>query len=300
MTLQASFEVQSGAGVNQDTSTQADAHCSELVRTADKDRYLASLFAPDDKRANLLALYAFSTEVARVREVTSEPATGEFRLQWWRDTIENIYAGKVPDHPVAQGLDAAIEAGDLSMQGFLNLIDARAFDLYDDAMPSIEALEGYLGETSSALIQMAALVLAGPQAASAAQAAGHAGVAYGMTGLMRALPIHRSRGQCFIPREVLARSDLTPADLIDGNRVAAIRIALREMRQLTRQHLLDARDASGSVPGPALPAFLPITLIDGYLKRLEKTGAGALKKVVEVQQYKRQWRMLMAAMWRDF
>ena len=225
------------AGIEPPSETVADAarYCSETVRTADKDRYLASLFAPDDKRDHLMALYAFSTEVARIREVTSEPAMGEFRLQWWRDTIEHIYRSNTPEHPIAVQLAKAIEAGDLQSQGFYSLIDARAFDLYDDPMPSLAALEGYLGETSSALIQMASLILAGPQARQAAESAGHAGVAFGITGLMRALPIHRSRGQCFLPAEMLARSDLTPADIMAGKRSAAIRVA-------------SARDAPGRSP----------------------------------------------------
>ena len=44
------------------------AYCENLVRAGDKDRWLASLFAPADPRAHLHALYAFNLEVARVRD----------------------------------------------------------------------------------------------------------------------------------------------------------------------------------------------------------------------------------------
>ena len=43
-------------------------HCEQTVREADKDRYLATLFAPANRRGPLFALYAFNTEVASVRE----------------------------------------------------------------------------------------------------------------------------------------------------------------------------------------------------------------------------------------
>ncbi len=296
------FSTKMSAGIETTPGTVADAaqYCSEIVRTADKDRYLANLFAPDGKRDHLMALHAFSTEVARVREVTSEPSMGEFRLQWWRDTVENIYGAHTPNHPIAQQLAKAIEEADLQMDGLINLIDARAFDLYDDPMPSVAALEGYLGETSSALIQMGALILAGPAAIGAAQAAGHAGVAFGMTGMMRTLPIHRARGQCFLPVDMLARSDLEPADIMAGKRSAAIRITLREMRQLALQHLVSAREHSASVPAPALPAFLPVALLDLYLNRLKKAGEAATHKVTDVLQLRRQWRMLVAATLQDF
>ncbi|MGI9412042.1 MAG: phytoene/squalene synthase family protein, partial [Hyphomicrobiales bacterium] len=279
-------------------SIDAADYCRELVRTADRDRYLASLFAPDDTRPHLFALYAFNAEVARVREVVSEPMAGEMRLQWWRDAVESIYAGSIPDHPVAHGLAGAVEAGGFDRRGLINLIEARAFDLYDDPMPSLDTLEGYLGETSSSLIQMASLILAGADAVGAADAAGHAGVAYGMTGLMRSVPIHRARGQCFIPADVLEKYDLTPAHILSGTRNEAVRLALREMRQAARAHLTRARDHLGEVPGRAVPAFLPVSLVDLYLKRLGRHGSDALTKVVQVQQMRRQIRLLMAALWR--
>ena len=42
---------------------------------------------------------------------------------------------------------------------FDDYLEARIFDLYDDPMPGRAELEGYCGETASALIQLAALVL---------------------------------------------------------------------------------------------------------------------------------------------
>jgi 15-cis-phytoene synthase len=134
-------------------------HCQELVAKADKDRYLSCLFAPQDARPHLFGLYAFNIEIARIRETVSEPQIGLVRQQWWLDTIEGIYACRTPDHPVALGLAQAIAKGDLPMHALRNLIIAREFDLYDDPMPSLGDLEGYLGETSSSLIQMAGLIL---------------------------------------------------------------------------------------------------------------------------------------------
>lgn len=278
----------------------ASDYCRDLVRSLDRDRYLASLFAPEEKRRHLFALYAFNAEVARVRELVSEPMAGEMRLQWWRDTVDGIYDGAAPDQPVAQELARAVEAGGFDRRGLVNLIEARAFDLYDDPMPSLDTLEGYLGETSSAVIQMSSLILAGPDAAQAADAAGHAGVAYGMIGLMRAVPIHRARGQCFIPADILDKHDLTPAHILSGKHNEAMRLVFREMRHEAQSHLTRARTHLGSVPGSALPAFLPVSLLDLYLKRLANPNHNPLTKVVQVQQVRRQIRLLMAALWREF
>ena len=65
----------------------AFAHCEGLVRAADKDRFLTTLFAPAEHRNALIALYAFNLDIARVREVVREPVAGEIRLQWWSDVL---------------------------------------------------------------------------------------------------------------------------------------------------------------------------------------------------------------------
>ncbi len=244
-------------------------YCQELVRAGDKDRFLAFLFAPTDKRPHLMALYAFNLEIARVREAVSEPRLGEIRLQWWLDTLDAIYAGEAPAHPVAEALARAVAAGGLPKEALRNLILARRFDLYDDPMPSLAGLEGYLGETSSAPIQMAALILAGPRAQAAAEAAGLAGVAHGLAGLLRARPNHRARGQNYLP------PGLDVAGAI----------------QHARRRLAGARALRGRIPAAALVAFLPVSLTDLYLNRLERLGERALTTMADVSQFRRQLRL---------
>ena len=82
----------------------AFAHCSELVRSADRDRFLAALFAPVQHRDALLALYAFNIEVARVREVAREALPGEIRLQWWREVLSGERGEEASANPVAAAL----------------------------------------------------------------------------------------------------------------------------------------------------------------------------------------------------
>src|ERR1700674_3349771 len=62
-------------------------HCENLVREADKDRFLAGLFAHAEKRRDLFVLYAFNAEVAGVQGKVREPLAGEVRLQYWPDLV---------------------------------------------------------------------------------------------------------------------------------------------------------------------------------------------------------------------
>jgi phytoene synthase len=175
------------------------------------------------------------------------------------------------------------------------MVEARRFDLYDDPMPDLATLEGYLGETSSALIQLSSLVLAGADAMPAAEAAGYAGVAFGLVGLLRALPVHRARGQCYIPQDLLERRDLTPAHVLSGRFDAAMDLVLGELRHRAATCLVEARTRAPAVPLRALPAFLPVSLTDLYLAKLARPGFNPLDKVAEVSQLRRQWRLATRA-----
>jgi phytoene synthase len=78
-------------------------YCETLVRAGDKDRFLATLFAPAEHRAAIFALYAFNLEIARVREVARGPLAGEIRLQWWSDVLGGEGGGEIEGHPRGSG-----------------------------------------------------------------------------------------------------------------------------------------------------------------------------------------------------
>ena len=111
-------------------------YCAQLLRRQDADRYLTALFAPADRREDLFALYAFNLEVARAREVVSEPFMGLIRLQWWRDAIAEIYQGRARAHEVVRPLAAAIAEHSLDRTLFERLIESRERDLDPEPEPS--------------------------------------------------------------------------------------------------------------------------------------------------------------------
>ena len=281
-------------------SSGADDYCKNLVRQFDPDRYPSILFAPQTKRSALFALYAFSLEIARIRESTSDVNLAEIRLQWWRDGINGLFQGKAGSHPVLEALAPEILGGALLEPSFQNLIDARAFDLYDDPMPSLNDLEGYLGETASVLFLMATDILmaeemGGPDKWRKADAAGHAGVAYGLMGLLRSLPVHRSRGQCYLPKDVLDQYDLTPAHILSARDPDKIKACLDYLINHARSHLENAKIALQSAPKGVKPAFLPLALVKPYADLLTKPSHDSLTDITQLSPIKRLWKLFNAA-----
>lgn len=243
-------------------------HAGEVLRARDRDRYLADLFAPEPARSRLFALHAFDTEMARVGTAVTERLAGEIRLQWWRDVIEG--RAEAGGNPLAEALLQTIGAARLPRTAFLALIEARIFDLYDDALPTLSDLEGYLGETVSAIFQLGAIILANGGDPGAAELSGHAGVVVGLAGILAALPAHAGRGQNFLPRDVLRRHGV---DLRDGDRLQpgrGLNAAAAELRSVARRHLGTALAMLPGVPKAVLPAFLPLVLVEQQLAAGER------------------------------
>jgi phytoene synthase len=269
-------------------------HCEEMVRAGDKDRFLATLFAPQKYRRALYALYAFNFEVARVRELAREPMPGEIRLQWWRDALLGAGQGEAAANPVAAALREVAVRYRLPPSAFADLIDARAFDLYDEPMQSLADLEDYTRRTSSALIGLAVRILCDGRDAGAADLADHAGVAYGIAGLLRAFSVHAARRQLYVPVEVMQRHGAQAEDVFAGNATTELRAALAELRLRARQHLAAARGLVAAAPAAIIPALLPAAVVRPTLERMERRRYRPFKPL-ELPQWRRQWILWRAA-----
>jgi len=267
----------------------------DAVRTADPDRYLTALYAPADKRDALYALYAFNAEIAGVRARIREALPGEVRLQWWRDVIAADGDEAGAGHPLAEALRRTIVAHNLPKQAFNNMLEARIFDLYDDPMPLRTDLEGYCGETASALIQLAALVLDPAVAPGSAELAGHAGCAQAIAGLMLMLPVHRARGQCYVPADLLASVGFSPQEFLAGDGGPNAGHALAAMIALARDHLAAFERGADALPQTLRPAFLPLALTRAALDRIERAGVSALRESPRLPLWRRHWLLFRRA-----
>jgi NADH dehydrogenase [ubiquinone] 1 alpha subcomplex assembly factor 6 len=246
-------------------------YCAELLRRQDADRYMTALFAPADRREALFALYALNLEIARAREAVREPFMGLMRLQWWRDAVAEIYEGRIGAHEVIRPLAAAISAHSLERALFERLIEARERDLDSEPPANLAALIDYARGSSSTLVELALQILGKPSAA--VREAGEAvGIAWSLTGLMRAVPFHASRRRIYLPADLMAAAGLTPGQLVEGGPSPALAGVVRAVADEAGVWLAQARGHSAQVTRGFLPALLPATLVSGYLRRLARAG----------------------------
>jgi phytoene synthase len=264
-----------------------------IAREGDPDRSLSALFTPADARADLFALYAFNAELARVAELISEPNLGAIRLQWWREAIERAENGETVGHPVVDAFGETLSRRKLSRDLVSALIDARVFDVEEKIMPEMAALDAYLDDTAGALFLLAAEITGAKGYVE--QAARPAGRAYGLTGLMRALPVHAARGLVFLPADVLRRHGASSEQILAGLKSQGLDDALGELRQKAKEALHEAQSQVAKLDSPARFAFIPLSLVGPYLGALENSGRDPLREIADINPLYRFWRM---ARWR--
>lgn len=274
--------------MNADASFAA---CIELVRRHDPDRYFSVLFAPKEVRLYLMALYAFNYEIARVSETVREPMMGEIRLAWWRETVEGAREGRPREHDVAKALAVLLTQFDLPQGLFDAMVEARSFDVLPDAFETASALEAYGAASVGSLMQLVARVLGG--GARFDEQAREAGIAYALTGVLRAIPHHAARGKLYLPMDLLNTVNLSPDEIFAGQGGDRLKAVMGQISLRAKDHL-DAARKFGR-PRRALAAILPAALVPIYLNCMARRGFEPFRHPAQVSQARKQWALLSAA-----
>lgn len=206
------------------------------VRRADPDRWLASRFVADPvARADLVALYAFNHELARATEAAREPLVQEIRLTWWREALDEVFAGRPPRrHPVVEALAETIRRLSLPPAPFETMIEAR-MEAIDASVADEAAVYRHIDTTAGMLMGLAASALDGTASSAATQAAARA---WGLAGLARL----RRTGVDRLPKAW----------------------DQAEIRRRVRAAMAAARAAARDLPVAAFPAIAYATLANTY------------------------------------
>lgn len=262
-------------------------HCIALVRASDRDRYLATLFAPAQHRPALSALYAFNVEIGRVREAAREPMPGEIRLQWWREVLLGERDGEAAAHPIASALRESIARYRIEPERLIALVDAHTFDLYDEPFATLDDFDNYAALSEGVVLGAAAAIL-GAEGIAVTRLVRHAAIAATVMRSLVLLRHHAERRQIFIPREVMDRHALIPESIVARQMSDALKSALAEMRRHARRQLQAAALEAGEVPVSLSPALLPLAPVGPQLRRMDRRGYAPFSPDV-LSPLRRQW-----------
>jgi 15-cis-phytoene synthase len=269
----------------------AAAFCANLVRAHDFPRYASTLFLPGVHRRPMLAIYAFNVEISRVRDQVSQPLPGQMRLQWWTDLLAGQDHGGIEGNPVASELLWTIHTWRLPVERLAQLIIEHEFDLYNDPMPSLSALEGYANDTASTLFACCARILV-RRLEAIDHVARHAGLAYGMIDVINKLPQDAARRQLFLPQQFLQQHGSSVDEVFAGKQTPQNRAAVDQLVEEANKQLNTALALLREVPVEAHPAFLPLALVRRDIKRMRRRDNDpfVLRRMPRVRMLWALWR----------
>lgn len=237
-------------------------------RKGDYDAYLIRQFVPKSARDAYDALRTLNLELARLPETVSNPTIGRFRMQFWRDAVNNTFAGKPPREPISIVLHSAITAlTERSQSGsakslkfwLLRLINTREQHMDNRPFPSLTALEEYAENTYSTLMYMT-LAAIPVRSVHTDHLASHIGKACGIVATLRGIPILAAPPQpiqtrsgvdvgitrnpaLLLPLDVMAQVGLREEDVFrKGPDAEGLQDAVFNVATRANDHLITARE----------------------------------------------------------
>ncbi|CAL4060580.1 unnamed protein product, partial [Meganyctiphanes norvegica] len=243
-------------------------YCLDSIRKYDYENFLATLLLPKGCRQSAIAVRAFNIEVAQIQDLTSEPLMAKMRIQFWRDTLDQIFAGKPPKQPIASELCRAIEKHKLSKRWLRNIINSREQQVDIKQYTNMAAVEEY-SEKSNASLYYLLLQCLGIENIHSDHAASHIGKAEGIVKLLRGIPHHGVRRKVYIPRDLMLVHNVSQEDIFRGKREQKVKDLIYEIASLAHHHLEHARGFISDVPKESRVALLPGICTGAYLKALQ-------------------------------
>lgn len=237
-----------------------------LAQEGDEARFLAALFAKPEAREQLFALIAFNVELAKIPASVSEPMLGQIRLAWWREAVDELFAGAGPrGHVVMHALAAAHEAAPLHRPSLEALIEARDWALEPEGGSDPEALRRFLAGTGGALAEASVRALGGGDEAGAV--AMLAGKAEGAGRLIRALPFMLAQGG-FTPFS----DGLDQNALREGRAPEALTGAIADLAAEALSWLAEARSRRAAIPRALRAPLLSVHAAEASLREAAAPG----------------------------
>lgn len=259
-------------------------------------RQFACLYAPQDSRPVLQALYAYEAEVGDT-VATEHHEVAHTRLQWWRAEIDRLVNGQ-PQHPVTRALLPLREWSRDDLPLLHEPLVAADIDLARLALQDEREVEAYCFRAAGSLQTLAAVACAGARSLSATERdfARALGSSLRRTEALRDLRPLLARGTLPVPLDALERHGVDPGTLRPD---MAITPALVQWIESERTALETRLAALPTVLDPAGRAAQRHGLVLGallrqLLRRIEHRGEIARTRA-EVPAWTKLWTAWLTA-----
>jgi len=177
--------------------------------------YYAFLFLPPPRRAAITAFYAFCREVDDVVDELLDPSVAAAKLAWWRNEVEQSFAGQ-PTHPVMRALIPLAGTYGIEPAHLLAVVEGCEWDLRQNRMLDFPALQRYCHLVAGVVGEVAANIF-GRTEESTIRYAHTLGRAMQLTNIVRDVGDDARRGRIYLPMSELRQFEVKASELLERN-----------------------------------------------------------------------------------
>jgi 15-cis-phytoene synthase len=248
-------------------------------------RYFSLLYAPEDRRDQLCALYVIDAEIRESAQSVNHDVA-HTRLQWWRAEIERLVNGS-PQHPATRLLnDSAVERA--AFAKLHEVMVAADMDLARMTYSNMREVRAYASRSGGAVQElMAALLVAPSPLEEAARAiANRIGIGVRQSEMLRDLRQDVYDGRVYLPQDGLAAHNVTLEDLRNREVAPHVKAALREFKDAVQEEL---KAALTSVSAPLRPLAVLAALHRRLLDRIAARNYDVAGSRIELGPIEKPW-----------
>lgn len=248
-------------------------------------RYFSLLYAPEQRREQLLALYVIDAEI-RESAQSANHDVAHTRLQWWRAEIDRLVNGG-PQHPATRLLNDSL--GERTPFAKLHeAVVAADMDLARMTYTNMGELRAYSARSGGAIQEVMAALLVAPSALdeSIRATANRLGIGVRQSEILRDLRQDAYDGRVYLPQERLARHNVTLEDMRGREVPPHLKAALREFKDAVHE---DLRSALASAPAPLRPLAVLAALHRRLLERIAAQDFNVATSRIDLGPIEKPW-----------
>jgi phytoene synthase len=248
-------------------------------------RYFSLLYAPEDRRDQLCALYVIDAEI-RASAQSANHDVAHTRLQWWRAEIDRLVNGS-PQHPATRLLnDSSVERA--SFAKLHEIMVAADMDLARMTYANMRELRAYASRSGGAIqeVMAAQLVAPTPLDEAARATANRIGIGVRQSEMLRDLRQDAYDGRVYLPQEWLTAHNVTLEDLRARDIASHVKEPLREFKNAVQEEL---QSALASVSTPLRPLAVLGALHGRLLQRIAARDYNVAQSRIELGPIEKPW-----------
>ncbi len=248
-------------------------------------RYFSLLYAPENKREQLLALYVIDAEI-RESAQSANHDVAHTRLQWWRAEIDRLVNGS-PQHPAMRLLNDSLGER-TSFAKLHETIVAADMDLARMTYSNMGELRAYSSRSGGAIQELAAAQLVAPLPLDEAvrATANRIGIGVRQSEMLRDLRQDAYGGRVYLPQERLTRHNVTLEDMRGREVAPHLKAALREFKDAVNEEL---RSALASAPASLRPLAVLGALHRRLLDRIAAQDFNVATSRIDLGPIEKPW-----------